>query len=48
MMASPGERAEAELNQYGEHTRLTQPGLSFSSVMNMQTQEEGIRQVEGR
>lgn len=46
-MVSPGERTEAELNQYGEYTRLTRPTLGFSSVMNMQTQEEGVWQVEG-
>lgn len=46
-MASPGERAEAELNQYGEHARLTRPTFCFSSVMNMQMQEEGVWQVEG-
>lgn len=47
-MVSPGERAEAELNQDGEHARLTWPTLGFSSVMNMQMHEEGVRQVEGR
>lgn len=46
-MVSPRERTEAELNQYGEHARLTRP-TGFSSVMNMQTQEEGVWQVEGR